>query len=102
MTAHELIAQWFTRPQTGVASNQRFITLAQIDLLRDLIGQDEEGGALQRGIGRSFVWAPSGRKKYVVTEGPGGRRNSIVRLENIVPSAAGCLFPEAPGNQERG
>ncbi len=92
MTAHDLIAQWYGRPQTGVASNLRFITLAQLDLLRELIGQDEEGSALRRGVGRSFVWAPSGRTKYVVIEGPEGRRNTIMRLANIVPSAEGRLF----------
>lgn len=93
MTAHELIAQWFSRSQAGVVSNMRFITSAQLDLLRQLVGEDEEGAALQRGLGRSFVWTPSGRNKYVVTEGPGGKRNTIVKLANIVPSAAGSLFP---------
>ena len=92
MTAHELIAQWFARPQPGVASNLRFITLAQLDLLRELIAQDEEGGAVARGVNRSFVWKPSGRYKYVVTEGPDGRRNTIVRLANIGASSAGSLF----------
>jgi len=101
MTAHELIAQWFARPQAGVVSNLRFITTAQIDLLRELIGEDEEGAALQRGSGRSFVWKPSGRNKYVVTEGPEGKRNTIMRLANIVPSAAGSLFPVTKGGDSR-
>jgi hypothetical protein len=100
MTAHELIAQWYQRPQAGVVSNMRFITVAQIDLLRDLIGEDEEGAAVERGMGRSFVWKPSGRNKYVVTEGQGGKRNTILKLANVVPSAAGSLFADQ-GNQGR-
>ena len=92
MTAHELIRQWFARPQNNVASNVRYITVPQIDLLWKLIGQDEEGAAVRRGLGRSFVWTPSGRDKYVVTEGPQGRRNTITRLANIVASDAGRLF----------
>lgn len=94
MTAHEFIAQIYSRPQTGVASNMRFITSAQLDLLQTLICEDEEGSAMRRAAGRSFVWAPSGRSKYIVTEGQGGRRNTITRLANIVASPAGSLFGE--------
>lgn len=93
MTAHELVAQWFTKPQQGVASNMRFITTAQIDLLRSLCEQDAEGAAAVRaGLGRSFTWMPSGRDKYVITEGPAGRRNTILRLANIRAVGAGSLF----------
>jgi hypothetical protein len=92
MTARELIAQWFERPQMGVASNERYITIAQLDLLRDLIGQDEESGALRKGMGRSFTWMPRGRDKWVISEWMGGKRNTILRLSNIVPSESGMLF----------
>jgi hypothetical protein len=93
MTAHELIADIFARPQTGVAANMRIITRAQLDYLASLIGEDEEGGAMERGRGLSFVWMPSGRDKYVVTEDPrGGRRHTILRLSNIVPCSSGRLF----------
>lgn len=92
MTAHDLIAQWYGKAQQGVAGNMRYITVAQLDLLRKLIEEDEEGGALQPGRGRSFLWTPSGRDKYVVTEGDGGRRNSITRLANLRASPAGSLF----------
>lgn len=92
MTAHDLIAQWYARAQQGVAGNMRFITVAQLDLLRKLIDEDEEGSALRPGRGRSFTWALKGRDKYVVTEGEGGRRNTITRLSNLVPSGEGSLF----------
>jgi hypothetical protein len=93
MTAFDLIAQWFGRAQSGVAGNMRYITLAQLDLLRELIGRDEEGSALQPGRGRSFVWTPSGRDKYVITEDPaGGRKHTIMRLANIRASGMGSLF----------
>lgn len=93
MTAHDLIAQWYAKPQQGVASNMRFITPGQIDLLLSLCEQDEEGGtAIRSGRGRSFTWAPSGRNKYVITEGVGGRRNTITRLASLTPNGMGRLF----------
>jgi hypothetical protein len=93
MTAHELIADIFRRPQDGVAANMRIITRAQLDFLASLIGEDEDGGALERGRGLSFIWMPRGRDKYVVTEDPrGGRRHTLLRLSNIVPSGSGSLF----------
>lgn len=55
MTAHTLIADIFARRQTGVDAHLRIITMAQLDLLTRLIGEDEEGGAVQRGLGRSFI-----------------------------------------------
>lgn len=93
MTTHELIADIFRRPQERVDANLRIITMAQLDLLERLIGEDEEGGAMQRGRGRSFVWLPSGRDKYVVTEDPrGGRRHTLMRLSSLTPSGSGSLF----------
>lgn len=93
MTAHDLIAQWFGKAQASPAANIRYITVPQLDLLRELIGQDEEGAALQPGRGRSFAWMPSGRDKYVITEDPaGGRKNTITRLANLQASGMGSLF----------
>ncbi len=92
MTAHDFIAQVFSRPQHGVASNLRYITRGQLDLLERLIGEDEEGGSLQRGTGIGFVWMPSGRNKYVAGEEPRSGRCTLMRLANIVPSASGRLF----------
>jgi hypothetical protein len=93
MTAHDLIASIFSRVQPGVAGNIRNITSAQVDYLRDLIGKDEEGGAVQPGRGRGFAWLPSGRDKYVVAEEPGGDRFTLTRMSNLVASGSGRLFP---------
>lgn len=46
-TAIDLINSIFSRPQSGVAANARCITRPQLELLRRLIGEDEEGGAMQ-------------------------------------------------------
>lgn len=92
MTAHDLIADIFRRPQDGVAPNMRRITRAQMDYLLSLIGQDEEGGAMQRGTGGSLIWMPSGRNKYVITEDPRGNRHTLTRLQTIAPVAMGSLF----------
>jgi hypothetical protein len=93
MTAHELIADIFKRAQPGICANMRIITRAQLDYLASLIGEDEARGSMERGRDLSFVWTPSGRDKYVVTEDPrGGRRHTLMRLSNIVASASGRLF----------
>ena len=92
MTAHEFIDQLFSRPPFGLPSNIRRITCAQLDLLRRLIDEDEEGGAVDQGIGPGFTWMPSGRNKYIIAEDPGSGKYRLTRLANIVPSAMGRLF----------
>ena len=93
MTAYDLIDSIFARPARGVDGSSRRITTAQLDYLIDLIGRDEEGAAIQRGRGKSLVWMPSGRNKYVVTEDPtGGDKHTLARLANFVPSGQGRLF----------
>jgi hypothetical protein len=92
MIAHDLIDSIFSRPQTGVAGNVRVITRAQLDFLTGLIGEDEEGGAVQRGLNGSFVWMPSGRHKYVITVDLRGNRHTLTRLSNIAAAASGSLF----------
>jgi hypothetical protein len=92
MTAHDLIADIFSRTQGGVEGNMRRITRAQLDLLVELIGEDEDGGAVQRGMGGSFVWMPAGRQKYIITEDARGGRHTLMRLANIRASASGSLF----------
>lgn len=99
MTPADLIAQWFAKHQENVASNIRFVTLAQIDLLRKLAEEEDEflqqSGepcALQPGSGRSFVWMPKGCDKFIITEGRDSRRNTITRLSNVQASGAGRLF----------
>jgi hypothetical protein len=93
MTAHDLIDSIFSRPPwLGMPGNIRHLTPDQLDFLLKLIGKDEEGGAVQWGTGRSLVWTPSGRHKYIVTEDPGGRKHTLTRLANSVASESGRLF----------
>jgi hypothetical protein len=92
MTAHDLIASIFSRTQQDLPGNVRRITRAQLDFLLRLIGEDEEGGAVQRGRGGSVVWMPSGRNKYVIAEDLRGNKHTLTRLGNIVASSSGCLF----------
>ena len=92
MTAHDFIAQIFSRPAYGLLSNARRITGPQLDLLRRLIGEDEEGGAVQKGMDGGFAWMPSGRDKYVITVDAGRDVRTLTRFANIRPSDAGRLF----------
>lgn len=93
MTAHGLIDEIFSRVQEGVAGNVRRITQRQFDYLRELIGQDEEGGAVRSGMNGSIIWMPSGRHKYVLTAPPPGRKlGTLTKLNNLAPSGTGSLF----------
>jgi hypothetical protein len=97
VTAHELVAEIFGRQQHGVSGDMRYITVPQLDYLRGLIEENKEAAAaLRPGRGRSFVWAPSSCGKYVVTEGVGGRRNTITRMMDVRPSGEGMLFGPQP------
>lgn len=92
MTAYDLIASIFGRVQRGMPGNARVISRGQLNLLRALIGEDEEGGAMKSdGPGRS-IWAPSGRNKYVITEDLRGDRHVLERHSNLLPSGMGSLF----------
>ncbi len=93
MTAHELIESIFSRPQQKMPGNVRRITPAQLGYLRDLIGQDEEGGAVTGGAGGSLVWKPRGRHKYILTEDPtGGEKHTLTKLTTLDASGTGKLF----------
>ena len=92
MTAHQLIDSIFSRPQMWLPGNMRRITPAQLDFLVNLIDEDEEGGAIEKGSGRSLVWMPSGRHKYVITEDAKGGKHTLTRMSNLVASASGRLF----------
>jgi hypothetical protein len=96
MTAHDLITDIFSRHQDGVPGHMRRITRPQLDFLLGLIGEDEEGGAVENvpadaGF-RATAWKPSGRNKYIVTEDLRGKRHTLTRLSNLVASGTGCLF----------
>jgi hypothetical protein len=99
-TAHDLIASIFSRPQQGVAGNMRRITRRQMLFLKDLIGQDEEGGALRPGSLNSLVWMPRGRMKYVITEDVSGEKHTLTKLMMPVAVDEGSLFPSADSCKE--
>lgn len=92
MTAHDLITDIFCRHQYGVPGNVRHITGAQLDLLRRLIGEDEEGGAMRADGPGVSVWMPSGRNKYIITEDLRGRRHTLARMSSLTPTGMGRLF----------
>jgi len=91
MTARGLIDSIFTRAQPGVAGNVRRITLPQLDLLRRLIAEDREAGAMHAdGLGVA-VWKPAGREKFVITEDLRGDRHTLARAPNF-SATMGSLF----------
>ncbi len=92
MTAHDLIASIFSRVQDGMPGNARRISRAQLDFLRGLIGEDQEGGTMQTTGPGVSVWTPSGRNKYVIREDLRGNRHVLERLANMVPTGMGRLF----------
>jgi hypothetical protein len=92
MTAFDLIESIFSRVQAGVPGNERRVSPEQQRYLRDLIDEDPEGGAFRPdGPGR-MVWAPSGRHKYILTEGTGPGWGKLTRLSSLNASAMGRLF----------
>ncbi len=92
MTAHDLIASIFGRVQDGMPGNMRRITRAQLDFLVRLIGEDQEGGAMQASGPGVSAWTPSGRNKYIIREDLRGNRHVLERMANIVPTGVGLLF----------
>ena len=95
MTAHGFLADVFGRTgpwNRGLPGNVRCLTRAQLDHLLRLIGEDEEGGAMQPFEPRATVWAPSGRNKYVIREDARGGRHTVERLINLSQSSSGRLF----------
>jgi len=93
MTAFDLIDSIFSRPAFGVAQgNIRSISDRQYAKLRELIGEDPEGGAVTTGTGGSLVWMPSGRHKYILTEDLRTGKHTLTRLSNIIASESGRLF----------
>ena len=83
MTARGLIEQIFSRRQAGVESNLRYITPAQLELLRKLVDEDRAAaaiGELWPGFNDGFVWLPGDGNHYIVTQDAGRRRRSILWL----------------------
>jgi hypothetical protein len=93
VTAHDLIDSIFARPQAGLAGNIRSVTIMQLGYLRDLIGQDPEGGAIRAGAPGCMIWMPSGRWKYILAEDSIGNKHTLTRMGTLKPSGAGELFP---------
>ena len=92
MTAHGLIADIFSRQQTNVESDKRYITAAQFELLTKLIAESEDSGAVKRGMNGGFVWSPRGRWKYVLSQNPDGTRRALMRLRAGPVEESGRLF----------
>lgn len=92
MTARGLIIDIFSRVQDGVPSNTRRITGAQLHLLRTLISEDQERGAVEFGGTGVTIWKPSGREQYVITEDLRGKRHTLARVPNIGAAGTGMLF----------
>jgi hypothetical protein len=92
MTAHELIADIFSRVQDGRPGHQRGISRAQLDFLRKLIDEDEDGGAVQATGAGKTIWMPSGRNKYEIKEDLTGNRHVLTKLSNLAATGCGRLF----------
>lgn len=100
MTAHDLIADIFRRNgpwNEGLPANVRCITGPQLDLLRRLVGQDKDAGAVKSGGPGETIWTAAAGDKYVISEDlrgdrRGGFRHTIERLSGIAPSGMGSLF----------
>ncbi|HKD62358.1 MAG TPA: hypothetical protein VKB47_17980 [Terracidiphilus sp.] len=88
MTARAFIDQIFSRRQDGVASNLRYLSPAQLELLRKLVEADAIG-ELRPGIYGSFVWLLDG-EHFVVSQDAAGRRRTILWLK--VQQRAASLF----------
>jgi hypothetical protein len=92
MTAHDLIASIYQRPQEGRPPNERGISGRTLAYLKDLIGADEEGAAFVCDGPGVWLWTPRGRTKYRITEDLHGNRHSIARFMNLTSSDTGLLF----------
>lgn len=92
MTAHQLIEDIFSRQQSNVASNMRYITAPQFELLEKLIREDRDAGQVKRGMNGGFTWMPRGHFKYVLSQNPDGTRRSLMRLNAETVTESGSLF----------
>lgn len=96
MTAHELIADIFSRPKHRIAPDLCWVTIDQLTYLRRLISQDKDRAKVHQGAPGSLVWSPDGDWKYVITEDAGGRKHRLMRsarVSDLTPS----LFQEDVG-----
>lgn len=68
MTAQQLIADIFSRPQHNLPSEMRRLTPEQFKYVRDMILIEDAKGTVHSGQGGSLVWSPAAGEKYVLTE----------------------------------
>ncbi len=97
MSAHSFIDELYQRDgywNRGLTAEKRRITPGQYAKLLDLIGRDEDGGALTKGMGGSLVWMPRGRNKWVITEELGGKSYVLTKMMSLAASDSGRLFPD--------
>jgi hypothetical protein len=91
MTADYLVTEIFSRPQGGIASNIRRLTIGQFVALRALMLKEDKGD-VRHGDGSSLVWTPKGGAKYVLTEDGVRAKYTLTRLSAIEQSGSGMLF----------
>lgn len=92
MTADFLIGEIFARPQDGIASNMRRLTIAQFNALRGMLLKEASSQTLRHGEGGSLVWTPAGGDKYVLTEDRVRLKHTLTRLGKMDECRSGNLF----------
>ena len=92
MTADYLIGEIFARPQDGIASNMRRLSIAQFNALRGMLLKEGNGKTLRHGEGGSLVWTPTSGDKYVLTEDRIRLKHTLTRLAQVDECKSGSLF----------
>jgi hypothetical protein len=91
MTAAELIADIFSRPQERMPETMRRITGDQLRYLRGLIAL-ESPSRIQYGRGRILTWTSRDNQKWLLTEDMFGKKHSLTRLANLEGEGQASLF----------
>jgi hypothetical protein len=92
MTANFLIGEIFARPQDSIASNMRWLSIAQFNALRGMLLKEGSSQTLHHGEGGSLVWAPAAGDKYILTEDRVRLKHTLTRLAKVGECKSGSLF----------
>ena len=92
MSARGFIDEIFSRPQSGMLTHERCITDAQLNKLRALIAEDEDGKAVTEKAHGGFEWRPRGGWTFIFTQNPNGTRRRLERRKAMSLSKTGLLF----------